>query len=239
MKTKIQKAFAPFKAVLPPFIWRPIRSFSTALITPVVFSLWSGHFKSSLREKALSRRNEPLPWYTYPCIQLLLHREFSGKKVLEFGGGQSTLWWASKADQVVTLEADAQWYAQLVKVIPKNVNLYLIPPTTNRTEYIENVRRVLEPWPRSSFDVIVIDSDFREDLIALSLTLLSEDGVLICDDAESYGILEASRGLDIQRVDFFGHAPGVILPRCTSIFFKNRCFLFDAKFKIPDIAIES
>jgi hypothetical protein len=27
-------------------------------------------------------------------------------------------------------------------------------------------------------------------------------------------------------VDFYGHAPGVILPHCTAVFFKGRAFVF-------------
>jgi hypothetical protein len=27
-------------------------------------------------------------------------------------------------------------------------------------------------------------------------------------------------------VDFYGHAPGVILPHCTSVFFKGSAFVF-------------
>ena len=55
---------------------------------------------------------------------------------------------------------------------------------------------------------------------------------------ESYGFYKATRKLDIERIDFFGHSPGVILPHCTPSYFRNHCFLFDAKYKIPDMATE-
>src|ERR1700730_8324305 len=108
MKTIIQRAFAPFKAVFPRFVWTRIRAISTALITPFVFSRSSGHFKSSLKEKAVDRHGHPLPWYTYSCIELLRHRDFAGRRILEFGSGQSTLWWASRADRVVSIEGDPE-----------------------------------------------------------------------------------------------------------------------------------
>ncbi|MEX0853081.1 MAG: hypothetical protein WD036_07345 [Bauldia sp.] len=235
MKTGIQRAFAPFKVLLPEYAWRPIRAVATALTTPVVFSQWSGHFRSSLREEAVSRRGEPLPWYSYPCIHLLMHRDFAGRSVLEFGGGQSTLWWAARAERVVTFEGDVAWHARLAKVMPENVELHLIS-SADRVTCLAEVTRVLDRLPRPSFDVAVIDGDFREDVFEPAIRHLSEDGALICDDAESYGFFEATRGLDIQRADFFGHAPGVVLPRCTSVFFHRRCFLFDAGNPIPDLA---
>ncbi|MFT6408402.1 MAG: hypothetical protein ACJAQ6_001820 [Arenicella sp.] len=52
---------------------------------------------------AVARDVSAIPWYTYPSIDFLKFRDFSNKTVLEFGGGQSTLWRASKASSVVTL----------------------------------------------------------------------------------------------------------------------------------------
>lgn len=235
MKTAIQRAFAPFKIILPRFVWTRIRAVATAVFTPVIFSRWSGHFKSSLKGKAVSRRDEPLPWYTYPCIHLLAYREFSGKKILEFGGGQSTLWWAARADEVITFEGDREWHAELSKLIPKNVDLHLVS-TQGKEAFLADVKGVIEG--RGTFDVIVIDSEYREDVVSVALALLAPNGALICDDAESYGFYEATRGLEIERVDFFGHSPGVVLPHCTSVFFRKNCFLFDAKYRIPDLATE-
>jgi hypothetical protein len=237
MKTNIQKMFAPFKKLLPSFIWRPIRAIITGLITPVVFSIWSGHFKSSLLEKAVSRHGDPLPWYTYPCIHLLQQTPMAGRKVLEFGGGQSTLWWAAHAEQVVSLEADKTWHDTLAKRIPDNVNLHHVDASDERN-FLARVDEILKQCGIDAFDIVVIDAEFREVLVPIGLSILTSDGALVCDDAESYGFYEASCNLDVQRVDFFGHAPGVVLPKDTAVFFKSQCFLFGANKPIPDMAVE-
>lgn len=237
MKTAIQKTFAPFKIILPDFLWRSIRAFATALMTPVIFSRSSGHFKSSLLEKAVTRRGEPLPWYTYSCIDLLEHRDYKGRRVLEFGGGQSTLWWAARADSVVSIEGDPEWHAQIAKRKPQNVDLHLVS-VASKEAFLADVASIVGQDPQREFDVIVIDADYREDLAAPALRLLSEDGALICDDAESYGFYEATKDLDAQRVDFFGFSPGVVLPHCTSIYYRGSCFLFDPRHPIPDLADE-
>jgi len=243
VKTGIQRAFAPLKAALPRFVWERIRMVATAVITPLAFSLWSGHFRSSLRQRAVSRKGEALPWYTYPCIHLLEFRDFGGKRVLEFGGGQSTLWWAARAERVVTIEEDAEWYGELGKHLPGNVELHLVPSQDGRDflrgSYLAGVTALVAE-AGEAFDVVVIDGyHFRGELVGIALGCLAEDGAVICDDSEGYGIHEATRDRAVSRVDFFGHQPGVVLPHCTSIVFGDRCFLFDPRHRIPDVATEA
>jgi hypothetical protein len=237
MKTSIQRSFAPLKVVLPRPVWSTIRSVMTAVLTPLIFSRSTGHFRSSLSEKAVTRNGKPLPWYTYPCIDLLAHRNLTGRKVLEFGGGQSTLWWAERAAKVVSFEGDPEWYAHINHGMPTNVELRLISVST-RESHLGDVRRIIGEMDDQKFDVIIIDAEFREDLVDTALNFLAEDGALICDDAESYDFYAVTKGLKLSRVDFFGFAPGVVLPHCTSVYFRDRCFLFDPNHPIPDMANE-
>jgi hypothetical protein len=118
-ETNIQKAFKPCKDYLPAWMWNPLRSLFTPIGTPVRFSLRSGHFKSSFKKCAVSAKGEPIPWYTYPCMDFLRHRSYEGKTVLEFGGGQSTLWWASRAKNIVTFEGDQDWYDKIKRSMPQ------------------------------------------------------------------------------------------------------------------------
>ena len=94
------------KRILPAPLWRITRACGTAVITPFRFSFRTGHWGSSLRSKAIDVSGNPLPWYTYPAIDFLAARRFDGKTVLEFGGGQSTLWWSPRTRHVTTIEAD-------------------------------------------------------------------------------------------------------------------------------------
>jgi hypothetical protein len=233
MKTIIQRAFAPLKRALPAPVWTKVRAVATALLTPLVFSRSSGHFRSSLMEKAVSRTGEPLPWYTYPCIDLLGARDFAGKTVLEMGAGQSTLWWAGRAGRVVSLESDPAWYDRIAAGMPANVSLNRVPAGT-ADEYVAAVREILTGEPEM-FDVVIIDADWREASVELALSVLRPGGALICDDAESYGFHDKTRDSNLSRVDFFGFSPGVVLPHCTSVFFRGECFLFDARHPIVDV----
>jgi hypothetical protein len=234
-QTHIQKAFKPCKDHLPSWLWNPLRSLVTALATPVRFSARSGHFKSSFLKCAVSAKGEPIPWYTYPCMDFLRQRSYEGKTVLEFGGGQSTLWWAHRARQVVTLEGDPEWYDKIKGRMPANVDLFLVSMESPE-RCVSEVSRILDAGSYGTFDLIIIDGLFRFEMIDIARKAMAASGAIICDDADGYGFYEGFKDRGLNRVDFFGYAPGVILPRCSSIFFGHGAFLFDPHHLIPVIA---
>src|SRR5262245_4561702 len=85
---------------LSPTVFDVLRRVGTAILTPILFTVHQGHFRSALARKAVDATGHPLPWYTYPAIQFLSAKDFCGRRVLEFGAGQSTLWWSARAGQV-------------------------------------------------------------------------------------------------------------------------------------------
>ena len=230
----LRRAFGPIKAHAPTWFSGFVRSAGTALLTPVRFSLRTGHWRSSFARLPLSRRGTPLPWYTYPCIDFLASRSHAGRSVLEFGAGYSTLWWAARAARVVALEADEEWLATLRRKVPENVALQAVPGT-DANACIAAVNGILNSLGHARFDVVVIDGLCRSELIDVAARSVTDDGIVLCDNAEGYGIQEGFRGRDFQRVDFFGYAPGVILPHCTSLFFRTGAYVFAPTHPIPDI----
>ena len=235
-QTWIQKAFAPIKTRFPPWIAKPIRGVATAFLTPILFSYSSGHFRSSLLSKAVQKNGEPLPWYTYPSIDFLNNRSYKDKLVLEFGAGQSTLWWAKRAKRVLALEKDRTWYEKIAIAMPENVAMHMVS-VASRAACISDVNRILGK-EQCQYDVIIIDGLFRYEMTGIALRLMAEDGMIICDNAEGYGFYEAFKNSGLSRVDFYGYAPGVVLPHVTSIFFKHSSFAFRAETNISAVAIE-
>jgi hypothetical protein len=236
-QTGLQKGFAPIRRYFPNWIANPVRRFGTAFLMPVLFSYRTGHFLSSLKAKAVQKNSEPLPWYTYSSIDFLRFRSYTEKYVLEFGGGQSTLWWAKRAKHVVSLEGSKDWYEKIKSGMPPNVDLYLVSMESSEA-CISDVTRILGSKSRR-FDVIVVDGLYRREMAEIAKTLGAEDGVIICDNAEGYGFYEAFKNSGLNRVDFFGNAPGVVMPHATSIFFKSASFPFSAEYPIPVIAKEN
>ena len=227
-------ASAALRRLLPAGVWRPLRAMATAVITPLRFAHVTGHWKSSLATAAKSQRGKPLPWYTYPAIDFLTQRDFSGKRVLEFGGGQSTLWWAGRAASILTLEEDESWYRSLKPRVGANVDLHHVA-VDHATRTVEPVRALLEAQGSAKFDVIIIDGHLRRELTDLAFRHLAPLGALILDNAEGYGFHEEIKSRNCRRIDFFGFAPGVSRRHCTSLVFVGDCFLLDPQVPIADI----
>lgn len=228
--TVLHKLFEPVRRNAPAPVARALRAGATALLTPVHFSQHTGHWLSSLKSKALSPKGAPLPWYTYPCIDFLAARRDRVRSVLEFGAGQSTLWWAERGARVVAFEADRGWYEHLKTRIPANVDLRFTT-TESAESCLRDVRAQLDRVAQREFDVVVVDGLYRAELTEVARSMRDPRGLIICDDSEGYGIGESLSDSGLNRVDFFGFAPGVILPRCTSIYFGHGDF-FDAKIPI-------
>lgn len=167
-------------------------------------------------------QGEPLPWYTYPAIQFLLLKDFSQRRVLEWGAGQSTLFWAKRAREVIAFEADKQWCDYLMNHLPPNAAIHQVNRDLAHSPLGED----------ETFDVIVVDGLDRWKCAKWSVSLLADEGVIIVDDAErSVGpepgcrIADLYRETGFSRMDFYGYSPGNTTQHCTSIFFRESCFL--------------
>ena len=224
---------------LPRPVYSFLRNSAAALLTPILFAKRTGHFRSSLRARSIDSAGNPIPWYTYPAIDFLAGKDFAGKKVLEYGAGHSTLWWMKRAAEVVAIEGSEDWYHHLLGKIGKNVTLHLMRKPS------EDLRPV---FAGRRFDIIVIDgvdgtgcNRGESAQMIVDLDLLAPGGAIIFDDSEgsfdvpgnewqksSHNIV-FFRDKGFSRIDFFGYAPGQMQWRCTSLFFKGNCFLFEGK----------
>ena len=115
------------RKALPERLFMPVRSIGNMLGAPLRFTLVNSHWKTALLSRAVDAAGNPMPWYTYPMIEFLRQRDTSSCSVLEFGGGQSTLWWARNAAKVVTVESDRDWHDHLRPNVPANVTLAHVP----------------------------------------------------------------------------------------------------------------
>jgi len=90
----------------------------------------------------------PIPWYTYPFVDFLADLNTKDWKVLEFGSGQSTLYWAARSASVLSYENSVKWLEKMRKKSPDNVELRLFEG-----------EQTLDELPALDFqpDLIVVD----------------------------------------------------------------------------------
>lgn len=208
-----------------PRLLQAVKGAFIALFVPAHFSVTSGHLRSALSGKSVDYAGRPVPWYTFSATSFLSNVDFTGYSVLEFGGGYSTLWWAERADSVLTLEHDRAWYERLRRELESAANVELVL-REDLDEYVS--------YPRGrTFDVVVVDGEERRLCSESALEVVADDGVILLDDAEgswgrpgTYPIVELLQGAGFSRVDFYGYCPGVRRPHSTSIFFRDGARLF-------------
>jgi predicted O-methyltransferase YrrM len=219
------------RRLLPKKVWQPIRAYMTGIVTPFRFSSVTGHWKSSISMSSVARDGNPVPWYTYPAIDFLAARDFHDRNVLEFGGGQSTVWWGARARSVLTIEEDAEWVSRINSHVGGNVRLHHVPRDIEARS-LRQITALIAAHPVQKFDIVVVDGHLRRWLASMAFDYLAPDGAIIVDNAERHGFYEQIRHRNCRRIDFLGFAPGVSRRHCTSIVFVEDCFLLR-----PDIPV--
>jgi len=176
-----------------------------------------GWWKSFRARSGVDGKGEPLPWITYPAIDFLSNRVDPDWDIFEYGSGNSTLWWADRANQVTSCEHDSAWFEFIESRIPGNVTL--LHRHTDDGSYM----RVLEDYPES-FDVIVIDGIERTECAQYILSALKRSGVVIWDNSDKNKYISGIDKLELQgfrRLDFYGPGPASVRGWSTSIFYRQ------------------
>jgi hypothetical protein len=182
-----------------------------------------GWFKSKFLRMPLNGNNEPIPWFTYSSIsfisQKLVNSSFS---VFEFGSGNSTLYFASKVKQIVSIEYNAEFYQLISEKLKSHDNVDYIFASLG-VDYSQQILNF-----NNEFDIVIIDGRERIECAKNCISALKKDGVIIWDNSdrkeyhEGYLFLEKN---GFRRIDFKGHGPISSSEWETSIFYRNdNCF---------------
>lgn len=174
----------------------------------------SGWTESYRQQQAVDADGDALPWITYSAIHFLDARVTDTMRVFEYGAGNSTKWWATRAAHVTSVEHDHDWVSQLTD-LPDSVALLERALGEGYTEAIEG---------RGPFEVVVIDGRNRVASTRTSLAELADQGVIVFDNSdrpdyqEAYELL-ASEGF--LRLDFRGFGPINPYIWTTSVFYRG------------------
>src|SRR5215211_2787797 len=185
------------------------------------------YFASIRHGELRDHENNYVPWFTYPAIEALKNWDLADKRVFEYGSGYSTLFWASRCKEVVSVEHNRAWYEKIAGLAPSNARLILAPidgddyhPSPELLEQFKEYAEAID----GRFHVIVIDgyarSRVRYQCAQAALPHLDPNGLIILDNSDW---LPAStlflRRAGLIEVDFSGPAPGSSHSQTTSFFF--------------------
>lgn len=199
--------------------------------------MWQEEFaiEKSIDEKiCVDKDGHPIPWYTYPAIEYLSQFDYSDKKVFEFGCGNSSLFWASRAKQVISIEDNLKWFDKWQAEL-KAPNLQVL--WRDEGEIYENA--ILETI--DTFDIIIVDGKRREKCCETAIQKLAKGGMIILDDSDRINTSEEYvksvailKEANLIQIDFYGFCPMNNYTKTTTLFL-SRDFNFESLYKVQPI----
>jgi hypothetical protein len=87
-----------------------------------------------LEEGPVDAQGRPLPWITYAAQEVLSQIVRPNFRVFEFGCGNSSLWWADRVKEVVSIDHDPEWLQRVGQNKPDNLSLLYRPQGASHAE---------------------------------------------------------------------------------------------------------
>lgn len=180
-----------------------------------------GWFKSFDSKSPVDAHSEPIPWVTYSFIDFIADRIRKEHIIFEFGSGNSTFYYATRALKVVSVEHDKSWFDKISASKPSNSEMIFCELKT-AGDYCK-----MPVSMGQKFDIIIVDGRDRVNCCYQSLAALNENGVLVLDDSEREKYSDAIvflKGKGFKELSFSGISPGLFYRKSTSVFYKaNNC----------------
>lgn len=127
------------------------------------------------------------PWLTHPALDVIKSWDLSEKKILEWGSGLSTAWWADKSLHVVAIEANQGWFKEVYDLLreKKLENVDLLFRNVNegdqtKIDFYTDIPARYQP------DIVVVDGVLRYECIQKALTLPRPLTLIVDNWMQSY-----------------------------------------------------
>lgn len=124
----------------------------------------------------------PVPWLTEDAIKFL--EEFfklnKDPKVLEFGSGASTLWFAQRTKNLTSVEHNQDWFNFVKSTLESTPNTFSIDYHYIPQPYYQFCDNI----PDNFFDLVLVDGRNRKGCILHAIRILKPGGILMLDNAE-------------------------------------------------------
>ena len=170
------------------------------------------------------------PWITFDAERWLRGHVRDDMRVFEWGSGGSTVFFASRVREVVSVEHDPRWHAlvaarlaalrrhnvdaALVAPEPPGVDEVPLPFRSTDAAYVglsfEKYVRAIERFPDGHFDVVLVDGRARLGCLERALRKVRPGGAVVVDNSERAdmaAVLDALEPTSVEITHFEGPAP--------------------------------
>ena len=138
--------------------------------------------------------------------------------MFEYGCGNSTIWFANKVKNITSVEHHKEWYNNISKKLPNNAKVVfkelMYDGEYSKAIFDENKK----------YNIIIIDGRDRANCVKNAIKSLSDDGIIVFDNA---GLKQYQESIELimlqkfRRIDFIGATPVIAHNNTTSIFYRN------------------
>jgi hypothetical protein len=164
-------------------------------------------------------------WITYGALRHLNRIVGSDSRVLEYGSGGSTLYFATRATEVVSVEHDPHWAQVVADRVGDRAEIILAPavgePSDSYASTDERYRgmsfreyaSVADRFPDGYFDILLIDGRARTSTFAHGRRKVRPGGWIVLDNSdrkEYEPIRNFARAAGWPERRFFGPHPYVV-----------------------------
>lgn len=162
-----------------------------------------GQFYSAKKRSSVDSLGRPIPWYTYPTIEYLDNIDIKDLRVLEYGSGNSSIYYLNRGAIVFSVEDDKSWFNQVSKNSTER-HTYIFSDQEN--DYIERSEIFTS-------DIVVIDGSYRvkcaDYVLQTILNGKASPSLIIFDNSDWHpsSIARLDNELRWHRVDFCGFGP--------------------------------
>lgn len=177
-------------------------------------------WKSSLAQGRGPMADEQ-PWLSFAAIDLLENYLKKDMRVFEFGGGGSTLFFAKRASEVVTVEHDSEWFPMIEKAIAEkkisgwkgilspaeeggdanafigNPDAYISDDANYKGKQFRKYASAIDSYSDSYFDIVIVDGRARPSCLKHALSKVKSGGLLVLDNSDrGYYLAETKKLID-------------------------------------------
>jgi hypothetical protein len=146
------------------------------------------------------------PWLQKQVIDFINNKILckNNVKVFEFGSGYSTIYYAQKADLVISIEHNQEWFNKISEKVNRYSNIKLFNITNDGFVKKYNKQDVFNCISKNdnsdaklfstycnkikefdfNFDFIIVDGRARQSCAAIAVDKLNKNGFLLLDDTE-------------------------------------------------------
>lgn len=173
-----------------------------------------GFSLSKMRRRPCAENGNPIPWYTYSCLEYISQFDFIDCNVFEYGSGNSTLFWSKRAKSIQSVEHDVNWHKSWDGKLPSNATVVL---KKTKDEYINHIENA-----GISYDIIIVDGIYRVSCCKKAIKRINKGGLVILDNSDWHPTAaKILRDSGLLQVDMFGFGPLNDYTWVTSIFFSR------------------